>query len=331
MTTRSVGVVIAARNAGATIGAAVGSALRCAQVSELVVVSDGSADGTAAAAAGAASGDDRLRVLSLASNVGPAEARNRGMAMLTTDLVAVLDADDQFLPGRFEALLTREDWDLVADNVVFVPALGTAPSWTAPDRHDRPRFEPLSLVQFALGNLVQPGRSRGEMGFLKPVVSRAFLDRHRLRYDPRLRLGEDYDLYVRILAAQGRFLLTRQPGYLALVRRDSLSSRHGTADLEALCGAMRDHLAHPGLDAAQRSALARVLRQMERRHAHRAILDRKAQGGATAALLALAARPAWVPAVARGVVRDKLGWGRHDALNGEDFRLLLAEEPTGSG
>lgn len=327
----SVGVVIAARNAEATIGAAVASALQSVPVAEVVVVSDGSTDATLAMAAAAAAGDGRLRVLALDRNVGPAEARNRGIEMLRTDVVAVLDADDRLLPGRFEPMVAQGGWDLAADNVVFVRDGGAVPPPSALGLDDPPAFERLDLERFVLGNLVQPGVSRGEMGFLKPVMSRAFLDRHGLRYDPRLRLGEDYDLYVRALIAQGRFLLTRRAGYLALVREDSLSSRHRTADLEALCRAMRMHLAHPGLGPGQRAALTRVLRQMERRHAHRTVLDRKAERGATGALLALAARPAWIPAVVGGVLRDKLRRAPPDALNGRDHRLLLTGGATGSG
>ncbi len=319
-TTPSLGVVIAARDAAATIGAAVASALADPIVAEVILVDDASTDATAATAAAAAAGDARLRILSMPRNVGPAAARNRALEVAASDVLALLDGDDRFLPGRFAPLFEAGDWDLVADNVVFVddperplPALGEG----------APAFGRLTLAEFVQGNVAQPGRSRGEYGFLKPVLSRSFLERHGLRYDPGLRLGEDYDLYVRALRAGGRFLLTRRPGYLALVRPDSLSAHHRTEDLEALAQAMRSHLAEPGLASEERAAMRRLLRQMEGRHALRAILDVRGRQGIPAALRAMLARPAWVLPVTRGVLRDKLAPPPPPVLPAEGYRLLL--------
>ena len=93
------------------------------------------------------------------------------------------------------------------------------------------------------------------MGFLKPLMRRAFLDRHGLRYGP-LRLGEDYDLYARALILGARFGLCDPCGYLAVVREESLSGSHPTfvhADLMAADDRM---LAMPGLSAQTRRALS---------------------------------------------------------------------------
>ena len=75
-----------------------------------------------------------------------------------------------------------------------------------------------TLVDFVEGNLSQKGAARCELGFLKPVMRRAFLERHGLRYDPQLRLGEDYDLYTRCLMKGARFALSHRVGYRAEVR-----------------------------------------------------------------------------------------------------------------
>src|SRR5262245_48322064 len=97
-------VIIAARNASATIARAVRSALRERQVAEVVVVDDGSTDATADAAYDADDGSGRLKLLVLSKNRGPAAARNHAIARSSAPLIAVLDADDFFLPGRFDAL-----------------------------------------------------------------------------------------------------------------------------------------------------------------------------------------------------------------------------------
>ncbi len=320
---RTVGAIIAARNAESTIGFAVSSALASNHVSEVIVVSDGSSDATIEAAEVAAAGDRRLRLMPLDRNVGPAAARNLAIDKAEADLLAVLDADDRFLPGRLEPLVEREDWDLVADNIVFVDNPNRPLPASVLDPGDN-AFRTVSLVEFARGNLTRSGVSRGELGFLKPLLSREFLVRTGLRYDPRLRLGEDYDLYVRSLMAGGRFLLTLRPGYLAQVRADSLSSRHRTEDLTSLVDAMHAHLEVPGQTSEEITALRQVLKQMENRRAHRTILDIKGRQGLFGVLRGLLSRPGWIPPVAAGVLRDKLQPYRAEPFR-EGYRILLTE------
>jgi succinoglycan biosynthesis protein ExoU len=293
------------------------------------VVSDGSSDATAEVARNSAGGDTRLHLLCLDRNAGPAEARNRAIDIASADVLAILDADDRFLPGRLAPLVEREDWDLVADNVVFVNDSDFALPRSLIESERTPAFRSVSLAEFARGNLARSGVARGELGFLKPLISREFLLRNGLRYDPGLRLGEDYDLYVRALMAGARFLLTTRPGYVAQVRADSLSSRHQTQDLEALTRAMRTHLQAPGRTPDEIAALRQVLAQVEDRHAHRAVLDIKGQQGLPGVIRTLLARPGWITPVAIGVLRDKLQPQRNEAVR-EDFRLLLSEENLGS-
>ena len=66
---------------------------------EILVIDDGSTDGTAAALG--ALGDDRVRVVRQ-ENGGVARARNRGLAEAKGDLIAFLDSDDLWLPGKLE-------------------------------------------------------------------------------------------------------------------------------------------------------------------------------------------------------------------------------------
>ncbi len=189
MASSTVCVIIAARNAEATIGRAIHSALREKRVGEVVVVDDGSHDATLRNASGADDGSGRLRLIGLGSNHGPAFARNRAIAASRAPLIAILDADDFFLRGRFEDLLDGEDWDFVADNIVFIDERRAAHAEpVVPQFESAPRF--LDMAGLVDGNISRRGASRGEIGFLKPVMRRAFLDRHGLRYNEALRLGD---------------------------------------------------------------------------------------------------------------------------------------------
>jgi len=268
------------------------------------VVDDGSADRTAEAAFGADDGTGRLHVLRLAANQGPAFARNHAIAHSVAPLIAILDADDFFLKGRFDRLLDGDDWDFVADNIVFVADRSAdQPDPDVTEFEAQPSF--LDLPSFFEGNISRRGASRGEIGFLKPVMRRAFLDSHRLRYDEKLRLGEDYDLYARALLKGARYKIVYGCGYGAVVRADSLSGRHTTSDLKRLYETDRAILALPEASGKAGAALRRHASHMRARYELRHFLDIKASSGLTRAGLHALARPAALPAIAGGVAADK--------------------------
>jgi succinoglycan biosynthesis protein ExoU len=302
----SICVIIAAYNAQDTIGRAVLSALAQAEVAEVIVVDDASTDATMVTAQSADDGMGRLRAVRMPENSGPAAARNLALSVSVSPFVSVLDADDFLLPGRFARLLGMSGCDLAADNIVFVTPERAAALQPA----DLPRFpqtvEMIDAAGFAAGNLARKGIRRGELGFLKPLMSRAFLDRHGLRYDTALWLGEDYDLYMRMLLKGARFGLTRQPGYGAVVRAGSLSGQHRTADLEALMQASRRHLGSPGATPEARLWIRRHLQATRAKYLLRACLDRKASGGLRDALRFALSPPSRFLPILQGVLRDKL-------------------------
>jgi succinoglycan biosynthesis protein ExoU len=324
-----VAVIIAARNAADTIGAAIRSALSQPRTAEVIVIDDASTDATAATAQAAASGDPRLRVLRCEANVGPAAARNIAIAASAAPVIALLDADDMFLPGRLARLLTIPGWDLIADNIAFLAdTSGTVQA--TPSGPPGTGLSALDLAEFARGNLPRKGRRRGELGFLKPLIRRDFIDRHGLRYDPGLRLGEDYDLYARALMAGARFLVSHDTGYVARVRGTSLSAEHASADLERLSEAVARHLAALPPGHAARPSMLRLYDSLCARHLHRAFLDRKRETGIGAALRLALRPPRNLRPIAGGILRDKLsGFASRDGALPDQPMTLLPPIPTG--
>lgn len=302
-----VAVVIAARNAAGTIAQAVRSALAQHHVGEVIAVDDASADATAAAARSADDGSGRLKVLTAERNLGPAAARNLALAHSAAPYFCILDADDYMLPGRMARLLASAEggWDLIADDMIILPQADAARlSFSLTRNGDAARY--LDLQRFVLGNISRPGRPRGELGFLKPVVSRAFMSRHGLLYDEQLRLGEDYAFYVRALIHGARFALVSACGYVAVERPNSLSSRHSAEDLRRIAEFDEAMLAaNPGLGARERSALAAHRDATWRKYVYGAALDLRRGQGMLAALAMLARSPAALPYVLAETLRAK--------------------------
>lgn len=259
-------MIIAAYRAQDSIARAIGSALGEPRVTEVWVVDDQSPDETAARAKAADDGTGRLRVLLQSVNQGPAAARNRALDESRADWLCVLDADDYMLPGRIERLLARsQGYDLVADELLRVGSPGAAPEGFDPETDAAP--VDIDLAGFVAGNVGRRGQYRQELGFIKPLMRGAFLRDLGLRYDPRLRLGEDYVFYATALARGARLGVSPPLGYVAVARSDSLSGRHSIEDLEAL----RDS------DARIASLRSMAPRERLALEAHRLSLDKRVQ------------------------------------------------------
>lgn len=320
----SIAVIIAAFNAEKTIGQAVKSALMEPEVAEVIVVDDASSDGTARAASVAAEGDMRLRVIKQEQNAGPSAARNRAMKESSSPLIAVLDADDLILPGRFAQMLSVPDWDMIADNIVFCrdvseltdPGVPVPPSVAHGDDATTTRY--ISLEAFLLGNIPRQGRQRGELGFLKPIIRRDVIERSASRYRVSCRLGEDFLFYSELLVSGARFAVTTHCGYAALIRENSLSSQHGLEDLlELQCGS-QELSEHPGLLSAQRDAIRAFLKPLDRRVKHRRVLHIRNNDGLLMGVAAAIAAPSSII----DIFRDR--WSQGPIIR-ETPHLLLDE------
>jgi len=281
----SVALIIAAYNAESFIARAVRSALAEAEVAEVIVVDDASTDGTVKCAQEADDGSGRLRVLVQPQNAGPSAARNRAIRESTAPWIGILDADDFLLPGRTRGLLAYTDkadfiaddlWQAAEDNVN-----GPLRSMLG-ETLENP--SPVGFKTFVLANVTQKDRSRRELGFIKPIMRRSFLETHNIRYQEPMRLGEDYELYTRALASGARLLLVPAQGYVSVVRANSLSARHSETDLLRLrdCDdALRDI---PSLSKDDRAALRQHYLSVDCRLQWRLLINAVKKRDAVAAL-----------------------------------------------
>ena len=101
-------------NEAATVEEMASRVLASPYTAELVIVDDGSTDGTRELLAGF--DDPRVRVLLQAENKGKGAALRRGFAAVTGDFAVVQDADLEYSPDDWDALLApllRGDADVV--------------------------------------------------------------------------------------------------------------------------------------------------------------------------------------------------------------------------
>ncbi len=102
-----ISVVVPLYNKGPYIARALDSVLaQTVRDFEVIVVDDGSTDGGAETVGGF--GDPRIRLIRQ-ENRGVSAARNRGIEAARAEVVAFLDADDEWMPRHLEALLRLRD------------------------------------------------------------------------------------------------------------------------------------------------------------------------------------------------------------------------------
>jgi teichuronic acid biosynthesis glycosyltransferase TuaG len=137
----AVSVIIPAYNAEAFLARAIRSVeAQSFRDFEIVVIDDGSTDGTAEVAQGFSS----VRYV-LGSHGGEAAARNRGLEEARSELVAFVDADDEWLPEK------------LARQVAFMDELGSSFSYTDSYLvHDGRRVRYSSLARPRRGEILEP-------------------------------------------------------------------------------------------------------------------------------------------------------------------------------
>jgi GT2 family glycosyltransferase len=189
---------------------------------ELIVVDDGSTDGTLDAVRSYAA-DPRVRVVQQEKG-GVAAARNRGVSVATTPLVAFLDADDLWLVDHLKHMgaLMR-----AAPHAVL--AFG---GWRYVDA--RGALMPQAVMPFG----ADPERARLELPWRNAVIPSAVIARtapirHVGGFDTAFQGVEDWDLWIRLLG-EGPFVALPQVSALYRAHAESLSENGDEMERERL-------------------------------------------------------------------------------------------------
>ncbi len=205
----AVTAIIPAYNEADRIGAAIESVLaQTYPAAEILVIDDGSSDDTAAVAARYG-----VRVVTQ-KNGGISAARNRAFAEAAGDWIALLDADDLWLPQRLQWLARAagarpeigfgfSDYTVEENGVQNAPSnLARTPQYrvargeaVATDIHVLPRAALCKAL--AVGNF---------LGTSTVFVRRELVAQHDLRFDETLplrtaeyQISEDVEWYLRVL------------------------------------------------------------------------------------------------------------------------------------
>jgi succinoglycan biosynthesis protein ExoO len=254
--------VVAAHDAAPWIEEALASALAQTGVTlEVVVIDDGSRDDTAARVAAMAQRDPRVRLLRRPVAGGPSAARNTGLAAACGDWIAILDADDLVAPERSERLLVlaeRSGCAVVADNVLRFLDAQPQVAWPLLLPGDAPVT--VDLAQYLRRNCMTSGDDN--LGYLKPMFRRSFLEVHGIRYDERLRIGEDFNIGLRCLAAGTALAILPEPLYRYRMLASSLSRSLSEGDVATMLAAHADALEQAPPSAAVKAADAAYRRSV---------------------------------------------------------------------
>ncbi len=305
-----ISIIMANYNGEAYLSAALHSILRQGFTAfEVLFVDDHSTDASLVIARALAAQDARLHVLAMPENAGPAAARNHALQAARGEWVAMVDSDDFIHPERLQRLLDAAltaQADIIADDqLIFDDTGATAPrrllsgaltmeeSW-------------ITTAQYIRANRLFSKAT--PLGYLKPLIRMAFLRAHGITYNEQMKIGEDFDLILRLLVRGARFRLVPEPLYFYRRHGGSISHRLSDATVLAMVAAdaaFRDWAGAEPIASVQPGLDAR-LASLHTAQAVEACIARLKARAPLQALRSLAAQPSALPIVARLVAPGAL-------------------------
>lgn len=209
--TPAVSVVIPAYNADWCVGKAIDSVLAQGfRDFEVIVVNDGSTDDTATVLSAYG---DAIRVVHQA-NGGLSNARNTGIRESRGELIAFLDADDWWLPGKLEKQMTLME---------SCPEVGFTSTTARVEDPDGRLVNIWACAQWQGPFLVHLFGSNADVaGSGSAVIAKRSLFKQVGGFDESLRSLEDIDMWMR-LAAVAAYTCIEEPLAVILKHTSSMS------------------------------------------------------------------------------------------------------------
>lgn len=264
-----VSVIIPVRDGRAYIDEAIASVLsQYFQDVEIVVINDGSSDGDYDVLCAT---DPRIRVLHLGGN-GVSTARNLGMQAARGDLIAFLDADDVWFPGKLAAQVRYMEahpevgvvfggflkWEAEPGGS-FAPAASLMTDCSSLDRAEASRSGWL-YTRLLMGLLVGMNTAMVRRSVVQAIGG----------FNVSMRQAEDYDFWLKASRIAEMHALD---GPVALYRIHKASAMHRLAPGNALttllhAARLRWGLRGPNGDSVNEAAFERRLAQIHFDHGY---------------------------------------------------------------
>lgn len=235
-----VSVVMPAYNAERTIETAVRSVLGQTFLAlELVVCNDASGDRTAEILA--AIDDPRLKVIHNPRNMGEGLTRDNAIEAAVAPWIAVIDADDVWMPDRLERLLAHvaDESSMIFDDLMICHDVsGQFVPWQPLRGRSAFRAQGGRAVEVKLEDYV-----RSERLLIKPLMPAAVIRESRLKHTTR-KFGADSEFFISLFGTGlGAWYLPEPlywyrvaPGSMTAVAKNLAAMRHCIED----CRRMRD-------------------------------------------------------------------------------------------
>lgn len=213
MNTPLVSLIVPVYNRRMSIGVCLSSVLKLEYpYFEVLVIDDGSTDGSLDIIRSVADTDDRIKVI-VQKNAGVSAARNRGLDEAQGEWIGFIDSDDAVMPWHLN--IVRDERESHADLLMVNFASGKYHTieLCAPVQKNERVEHPVAAAY--LFNDFNP--------FKNPVYPvwnkffrRALIERHQLRFDCTMSLGEDQEMLCRYLLYAGKIVHYSCPSYINL-------------------------------------------------------------------------------------------------------------------